>query len=94
MINIVKLFLFNLHFSNFLQDYEKGLTPNPDILCNKHIKFDKFYTYCTEGLHFDSIATGHYARSSFGSFLQNSSPDSSMYLYVILIISLSNSNIF
>ncbi|XP_068128793.1 mitochondrial tRNA-specific 2-thiouridylase 1 [Hyperolius riggenbachi] len=51
-------------FSTFLKEYEKGRTPNPDILCNKHIKFDYFISYAIENLGADAIATGHYARTS------------------------------
>ncbi|KAM4677728.1 mitochondrial tRNA-specific 2-thiouridylase 1 [Discoglossus pictus] len=51
-------------FSKFLSEYEKGRTPNPDILCNKHIKFNYFLTYAIENLGADAIATGHYARTS------------------------------
>lgn len=48
-------------FSDFIRQYELGNTPNPDILCNKHIKFSAFYDYAKkEG--FDYLATGHYAR--------------------------------
>ncbi len=39
------------------------MTPNPDILCNKHIKFDKFLKYATQNLGADALATGHYART-------------------------------
>lgn len=47
-------------FMTFLKEYERGRTPNPDILCNQYIKFDAFYRYAmNEG--FDAIATGHYA---------------------------------
>lgn len=48
-------------FSDFLSQYQKGNTPNPDILCNKHIKFSAFYDYAKEQ-GFDYLATGHYAR--------------------------------
>ncbi|XP_077329638.1 mitochondrial tRNA-specific 2-thiouridylase 1 isoform X2 [Lithobates pipiens] len=51
-------------FSSFLNEYEKGRTPNPDIMCNKHIKFNSFLTYAIENLGADAIATGHYARIS------------------------------
>lgn len=48
-------------FTTFLKEYESGRTPNPDILCNKYIKFDAFFEYgMKQG--FDFIATGHYAR--------------------------------
>ncbi len=47
-------------FQTFLQEYRKGRTPNPDILCNRYIKFDHFYRFA-ESLGFDTLATGHYA---------------------------------
>lgn len=48
-------------FTYFLDAYQKGRTPNPDILCNKEIKFKLFFQYALE-LGADYIATGHYAR--------------------------------
>jgi tRNA-specific 2-thiouridylase len=48
-------------FQYFLDEYEKGRTPNPDILCNKYIKFDKFANYAFKQLQADYIAMGHYA---------------------------------
>lgn len=48
-------------FTYFLDEYGKGRTPNPDILCNKEIKFKAFLNYAEE-LDADYIATGHYAR--------------------------------
>lgn len=48
-------------FRSFLTEYENGRTPNPDILCNKYIKFDAFLNYAMEN-GFDYVATGHYAR--------------------------------
>lgn len=48
-------------FKYFLKEYEQGRTPNPDILCNKEIKFKAFLDYALEqGAQF--IATGHYAQ--------------------------------
>lgn len=47
-------------FKTFLSEYEKGRTPNPDILCNKYIKFDSFFEYAMKQ-GFDKVATGHYA---------------------------------
>ena len=50
-------------FSYFLEVLKKGRTPNPDILCNKEIKFKKFYDYAlSKG--YDYIATGHYAKTN------------------------------
>jgi tRNA-specific 2-thiouridylase len=48
-------------FAYFLQEYSAGRTPNPDVLCNKEIKFRAFLDYAlAQGV--DQIATGHYAR--------------------------------
>jgi tRNA-specific 2-thiouridylase len=48
-------------FADFLKQYEAGYTPNPDILCNREIKFDVFLKYALD-LGADFLATGHYAR--------------------------------
>lgn len=50
-------------FEHFLAEYRAGRTPNPDILCNKEIKFRAFLDYAMV-LGADFIATGHYARRS------------------------------
>lgn len=50
-------------FASFIRDYQSGSTPNPDILCNREIKFDLFYEKAHE-LGADFLATGHYARIS------------------------------
>ncbi|KAF3977088.1 MAG: tRNA 2-thiouridine(34) synthase MnmA [Methylococcales symbiont of Iophon sp. n. MRB-2018] len=49
-------------FAVFLSEFNKGRTPNPDILCNKHIKFKAFLNYAIEDLGAEYIATGHYAQ--------------------------------
>ncbi len=48
-------------FTNFLSEHEKGRTPNPDVLCNREIKFKSFLDYAFE-IGADYIATGHYAK--------------------------------
>ncbi len=48
-------------FTYFLDEYKKGRTPNPDIMCNKEIKFKAFLDYA-KNLGADYLATGHYAR--------------------------------
>lgn len=48
-------------FTYFLDEYKKGRTPNPDIMCNKEIKFKAFLDYA-KNLGADYVATGHYAR--------------------------------
>ncbi len=52
-------------FTYFLDEYKKGRTPNPDILCNKYIKFDAFAKHA-EQFNPDFIAMGHYARVEHG----------------------------
>ncbi|XP_046428324.1 mitochondrial tRNA-specific 2-thiouridylase 1 isoform X1 [Neodiprion fabricii] len=68
-IDFVKEY-WNEVFSNLLKDYESGYTPNPDIRCNKFIKFRSFFDYSTNKLGADAVATGHYANTSFGTYLQ------------------------
>ena len=46
-------------FSYFLDEYRKGRTPNPDVLCNREIKFGPFIDYA-KALGADFVATGHY----------------------------------
>lgn len=46
-------------FTYFLDEFKKGRTPNPDIFCNKYIKFDAFLKFAKDH-HFDLIAMGHY----------------------------------
>lgn len=48
-------------FTNFLSEHEKGRTPNPDVLCNREIKFKSFLDYAFN-IGADFIATGHYAK--------------------------------
>ena len=50
-----------MFFEHFLEEYKAGRTPNPDILCNREIKFKAFLEYALE-LGADYIATGHYVR--------------------------------
>ncbi len=49
-------------FEYFLEEYKAGRTPNPDIMCNKEIKFKAFLEFAAEELGADYIATGHYVR--------------------------------
>ncbi|MCU7844929.1 MAG: tRNA 2-thiouridine(34) synthase MnmA [Candidatus Thiodiazotropha sp. (ex Monitilora ramsayi)] len=48
-------------FAYFLDEYRAGRTPNPDVLCNREIKFRAFLDYAMESLDASHIATGHYA---------------------------------
>ncbi len=59
-VNFVKEYWDNV-FEYFLDEYKKGRTPNPDIFCNKYIKFNAFLNYAMENFDCDYIAMGHYA---------------------------------
>lgn len=75
-------------FEHFLHEYGAGRTPNPDILCNKEIKFRAFLDYALEQ-GADQIATGHYARiaEQRGEFLLlrglDANKDQSYFLYTL-----------
>ncbi len=75
-------------FEIFLSEFALGRTPNPDILCNKHVKFKAFLNYAMD-LGADAIATGHYARigESDGQFqlLKGLDPnkEQSYFLYTL-----------
>lgn len=68
-------------FTYFLDELKKGRTPNPDIMCNKYIKFDMFVKKAQE-LGADYIATGHYARIKDGKLLRgiDSNKDQTYFL--------------
>lgn len=68
----------------FYAEYEAGRTPNPDVMCNREIKFGIFYDWAIEH-GYDYVATGHYARIS-GENLQRAhdeSKDQSYFLWQI-----------
>ena len=75
-------------FENFLAEYRAGRTPNPDILCNREIKFKTFLEHATD-LGAEFIATGHYVRSDCRDgvhrLLKGLDPnkDQSYFLYTI-----------
>jgi tRNA-specific 2-thiouridylase len=61
-------------FEHFLAEYAAGRTPNPDILCNREIKFKQFVDYAAT-LGADLIATGHYARGAWFDDRGTAMPD-------------------
>ncbi|KAJ2413508.1 hypothetical protein GGI10_003016 [Coemansia sp. RSA 2530] len=63
-INLVKEY-WNSVFSHALDEYSRGRTPNPDVLCNREIKFGVLLEHVTKRLGpFQWFATGHYARTA------------------------------
>lgn len=72
-------------FQDFLRDYEKGFTPNPDIFCNREIKFKVFLSKALE-LGADYLATGHYAQIGENFTLlrgEDETKDQSYFLYTL-----------
>ncbi len=75
-------------FQYFLDEYRAGRTPNPDVLCNREIKFRAFLDHA-QSLGASRIATGHYARIEAGDdghrLLQgrDSDKDQSYFLYLL-----------
>jgi tRNA-specific 2-thiouridylase len=75
-------------FAHFLEEYRRGRTPNPDILCNKEIKFKAFLDYAKQR-GADFIATGHYVRTikteNGAQLLKGLDPkkDQSYFLYAL-----------
>ncbi len=80
-VDFVKEYWDNV-FEGFVQDYKKGLTPNPDILCNSEIKFNVFLEKAME-LGADYLATGHYCRLRESKLVKGEDPgkDQSYFLY-------------
>lgn len=83
-------------FSYFLDEYKSGRTPNPDILCNKEIKFKAFLEYAQK-IGADKIATGHYvqcfeeAQSAVLYKGHDLNKDQSYFLHALNQYQLSNS---
>ena len=72
-------------FSLFLSEYEKGRTPNPDVLCNREIKFKAFLDFAMQ-LGAEKMATGHFVRTDeMGRLLRgiDGNKDQSYFLYML-----------
>ncbi|MFC1550739.1 tRNA 2-thiouridine(34) synthase MnmA [Candidatus Neomarinimicrobiota bacterium] len=86
-VNFVKDYKKHV-FQYFLDEYGAGRTPNPDVLCNKEIKFKVFLKYAMK-LGADKIATGHYAdvkmKDDLYQLRKGSDPakDQSYFLYLL-----------
>lgn len=75
---------YDLVFQEFVRDYQAGLTPNPDILCNREIKFKYLLNKALE-MGADFLATGHYARKVGPDLLRglDDNKDQSYFLYTL-----------
>lgn len=83
MCNMV---IFYILISPFLKEYQNGNVPNPDIVCNRHIKFNVFQKYAMKQFSADAMATGHYARTSVGeNLLLGDSSQGNLSSYQIII---------
>jgi tRNA-specific 2-thiouridylase len=71
-------------FSHFLEELKAGFTPNPDILCNREIKFKCFFEKALS-LGADYLATGHYCQTNEGKLYKGADPnkDQSYFLYTL-----------
>lgn len=71
-------------FDEFVRDLKKGLTPNPDILCNREIKFKRFFDQAMN-LGADYLATGHYCQNINGHLVKgkDSNKDQTYFLYTM-----------
>ncbi len=62
VVNFMKKYRENI-VGPLVEGYRNGLTPNPDVMCNREIKFGVFLDYASRR-GFNSVATGHYCRKS------------------------------
>jgi tRNA-uridine 2-sulfurtransferase len=72
-------------FSLFLDEYRAGRTPNPDVLCNREIKFKAFLDFAMQ-LEADKIATGHFVQTDIDGHLlrgADRNKDQSYFLYML-----------
>ncbi|NGX38900.1 MAG: tRNA-specific 2-thiouridylase MnmA [Chlamydiae bacterium] len=71
-------------FSSFIEGLKLGYTPNPDILCNREIKFNVFFQKA-KSLGADYLAMGHYCQTQDGQLLKGADPgkDQSYFLYTL-----------
>ncbi len=78
-------------FAHFLEEYRAGRTPNPDVMCNREIKFGALHAYARR-LGADFVATGHYARSESGRLLKgrDTDKDQSYFLHQVEADALAN----
>ncbi len=69
---------------NMISEYRAGKTPNPDIMCNRHVKFGGFFKWAIEQ-GADFVATGHYAQTKDGKLMagKDDGKDQSYFLWTL-----------
>lgn len=82
-VNFVQEYWDNV-FAGFLEEIKAGYTPNPDIICNREIKFKALFEKA-KSLGADFLATGHYCQTQGGMLIKGADPgkDQSYFLYTI-----------
>lgn len=82
-VNFVKEYADSV-FAEFLEDYRRGVTPNPDVLCNREIKF-KVFLERAKLLGADYLATGHYCQLIDGKLVKGAdlNKDQTYFLYAV-----------
>ncbi len=69
---------------NMISEYKAGKTPNPDIMCNRHVKFGGFFKWAMEQ-GADFVSTGHYAQTKDGRLIagKDNGKDQSYFLWTL-----------
>ena len=67
-----------------LEGYQEGITPNPDVMCNREMKFGVLWDWAQER-GFDAIATGHYARKDQGMILRGADPNKDQTYFLAMM---------
>jgi tRNA-specific 2-thiouridylase len=67
-----------------LEGYQEGITPNPDVMCNREMKFGVLWDWAQER-GFDAIATGHYARKEEGMILRGADPNKDQTYFLAMM---------
>ncbi len=67
-----------------LEGYQAGITPNPDVMCNREMKFGVLWDWAQEH-GFEAIATGHYARKLDGSILRGADPNKDQTYFLAMM---------
>lgn len=67
-----------------LEGYQSGITPNPDVMCNREMKFGVLWDWAQEN-GFEGIATGHYARKEKGHILRGADPNKDQTYFLAMM---------